>query len=412
MKIFNILFLLLTLEAVTPTITLPLGDYIFWIFFDIVFLVFIIVLKFKYFDIKNDLVLIWPVKLFLFWNVICITRGFFIASNYWEWKNLVTTATVMFIPLIIYIATNKNLVQQIIHYWLKYAFILFFLLIPYVLYNDFYGAYLVPVMFLVLFFSILPIKWKIIVLFFVLLVLAFGADSRSNFIKFSIAGFLGSLYYFKFFIKKYMFKIMHILFMSLPIVLLCLGLLNIFNVFKINKYVGNYNMTSDSGAKIHQESLTVDTRTFIYVETITSAIKNNYIIEGRTPALGYDSKYFGSYTKWNLGTGKAMRFASEVSILNIFTWNGFIGVILYFLVFYIATYLAVYKSNSFHMKIVGIFVAFRWSYAFVEDFTSFGLPYVFLWILIGMCYSTSFRKMNDAEFAEWVRALLPKVVFK
>ena len=100
------------------------------------------------------------------------------------------------------------------------------------------------------------------------------------------------------------------------------------------------------------------------------------------------------------------RFANEVSILNVFTWTGILGVVLYFLVFLRATYLAVNKSNSYFMRLIGLNVAFRWAYGWIEDFSRFDLSYLFLWIMIGMCYSKSFRMMNDLQIRYWVNGLI------
>jgi hypothetical protein len=132
------------------------------------------------------------------------------------------------------------------------------------------------------------------------------------------------------------------------------------------------------------------------------------VLFGRTPARGNDSNLFGLHQLRELKTGKKERYANEVSILNIFTWTGLIGVILYFFVFLKASYLAVVKSNSFFMKLLGLFVAFRWVYAFIEDFSNFNLYYIFLWIMIGMCFSKEFREMNDEEIKYWVEGLFKK----
>jgi hypothetical protein len=57
---------------------------------------------------------------------------------------------------------------------------------------------------------------------------------------------------------------------------------------------------------------------------------------------------------------------------------------------------------------MGINVAFRWAYGWVEDFSVFDLSNIFLWIMIGMCFSESFRKMNDKEIKIWVLGIFQK----
>ena len=133
-----------------------------------------------------------------------------------------------------------------------------------------------------------------------------------------------------------------------------------------------------------------------------SAIKNNYIIFGRTPARGNDSNSFGDYNKEKLKTGKQERFGNEVSILNIFTWLGIIGVVLYFIIFLKASYFAINESNNFPIKIVGLNISFRWAFGFVEDFSNFDLSNIFLWLMIGMCFSKTFRQMSNSQMKNWV----------
>jgi hypothetical protein len=186
-----------------------------------------------------------------------------------------------------------------------------------------------------------------------------------------------------------------------------LGISNVFNVFKLDEYLGDQNVQirSNTGEKV-EENLTADTRTSLYIEVIESAIKNDYLVWGRTPARGNDSVSFGDYNKEKLHTGKQERFSNEVSILNIFTWLGIIGVVLYFLIFFRSSYLAINQSNNIFIKQIGLNISFRWAFGFVEDFSTFDLSNIFLWIMIGMCFSKTFRQMNDKQMKIWVLGIL------
>lgn len=405
--IFTFLFTFTTFGYVL--VYLPIGDLptTFWWIFNSFFILFIILLIPKYYNKYEDTSSLFFVKLFLIWNIITAFRGFFIAENYWEWKNLIGTILVSLIPLIAYLLMNKDLLQKILSFWFKYMIYLFLFFIPFVEFTDFYGRYFAPFILLLLVFPILPNKWKVITLIITIFVILIGLDARSHVIRFSAAFGLGSLYYFRaFFIDKF-FKAIHFILILLPLILFILGISGIFNVFKMNDYIrGDYKVMSNDTGKLKEDSLTADTRTFLYVENITSAIKNDYVIQGRTPANGYDSKWFGDFMKWELGTGKQQRFSSEVAILNIFTWYGLIGATLYFLIFLKSSYLAVYKSNNYFIKVIGLFVAFRWAYSFVEDYSNFNIQYIFLWVLIAMCFSSSFRSMTDNEFKNWIVELL------
>jgi len=180
---------------------------------------------------------------------------------------------------------------------------------------------------------------------------------------------------------------------------------NVFNVFNIGDYVkGDYTVSDD---KNHGD-LKTDTRTGLYVEVLTSAIKYDYILLGRTPARGNESKIFGAEIAKLTNSKNLERYRNEACILNVFTWTGFLGVLLYFMIFVKATYLSTYKSNNFFVKIVGLYIAFRWLYAWVEDFREFDLSTFFVWICLGMCFSESFRKSNDKEIYYWVQGFFDK----
>ena len=203
-----------------------------------------------------------------------------------------------------------------------------------------------------------------------------------------------------------MYKFLHFFILGVPFILIFLASSGIFNVFKIQEYVdSDIEVTSEKKGEETTSSIIADTRTFIYAEVIDSALKNNYIIFGRTPARGYDSDIFGDYVDVELQTGKNERFSSEVAHLNIFTWLGLVGLTLYIFIFIISSYLAVYKSENIYIKIVGLYVAFRSTYSWVEEFSLFDLSNIFLWIMIGMCFSDSFREMTNKEFKTWVQSV-------
>jgi hypothetical protein len=196
---------------------------------------------------------------------------------------------------------------------------------------------------------------------------------------------------------------------ALPFVFLFLGVTKTFNVFQIDEYVkGTYTEKKIIAGQVKEMDLKADTRTFLYKEVIMSAIKNNYILIGRSPARGNESEHFGEHAAIELKTGRYERYINEVSILNIFTWTGLVGLVLYFFVFFKAVYLAIYKSNNFFLKVIGLYVTFRWIYAWVEDFNRFDIMNIVLWMLIAICYSEQFRNMSDADFKTWLNSIFKK----
>jgi len=376
---------------------------IWWVLLMFILILFILGKK-KFSNSSNNTNTIL-VKIYLAWNVICIVRGLFVASDYWEWKFLIQTSIVMLVPLSVFILTNTFLIQRIVQQWFRYLLPAFLILI-FFMRAESVGHYLIPVSFLLLFFPFLKSKWKIICLVLTLVVLGANLGARSNVIKFLIPFTLALIYYVKIPFTTNVLKIGRLGLMILPMLFLILGITNTFNVFKMSDYLEGdfkYGRADIEGA---QDNLTADTRTFLYVEVIGSALKYDYVWFGRTPARGNESASFGPIIDKELGTNKMERHGNEVNILNIFTWTGIIGVVLYFLIFLKATYLALYKSKSRIMKIIGVYLAFRWSYGWVEDFSNFNLSYFFLWLTISMCLSHDFRAMTDSEFKNWVRGIL------
>jgi hypothetical protein len=341
----------------------------------------------------------------LIWNVICIVRGAFIAENYWEWKFLIAHGFLLLLPLSVYLANSFKSVLIIVKTWFHYGLILFIFFTPF-LWGDAVGKFLIPVSFLLLFFPALNTKWKFIAIIFSVYAITFDITARSNVIKFIVPFLISILFYLKSYINDKILNLFRLILLFIPFILLLAGLMDVFNVFKLDEYLGEQKTKtiSISGEK-GEENLTADTRTFLYVEVFESAIKHNYLLFGRTPARGNDSVSFGDYNIEILKTGKQERFSNEVSILNIFTWLGIVGVILYFLIFLRSSYLAVNESNNIYIKLVGLNVSFRWAYGFVEDFSNFDLSNIFLWLMIGMCFSRTFRQMSNIQMKNWVLSI-------
>ena len=104
-------------------------------------------------------------------------------------------------------------------------------------------------------------------------------------------------------------------------------------------------------------------------------------------------------------TGRYERISNEIGLANVFTWTGIIGVVLFSLIFFRASYLAVNRSKSIYAKMLGIYVAFRWLYSWIEDVNDFSLNYFMLMVMIGLCFSESFRNMTNKDITIWVRGI-------
>lgn len=387
--------LFIAIYSVEMHMTTPIGNTFFWLGVQFIFL--FLFFKTKLFIYKsNNRQNLWPIKLYFSWIIFCALRGIFVAENYWDFKFLIINTLGLFVPFMAFHFTNINFNKSFNTFYLKITlplFLIYVFLIP----PDAYGFFLAPISMFLLFYPVLPLKWKLLLLLLALFVVSADLTSRSNVIKFSVPLLLSISYYFVFFFKKHILEGVRNLFFLLPLFLFLLAISGGFNLFKVNEYV---QKNSTIGG-VETEEIVADSRTFIYLEVIQSALKNNYVLFGRSPARGNETISF----KEEDPTGRGERYRNEVAILNLFTWCGIVGVVIYFLIFYHVSYLGVNRSNNRFSKILGIFLSFRFLYSWVEDVNEFNLNYIVLWMIIGLCYSSKFREMNDNEVKIWVRSL-------
>jgi hypothetical protein len=381
--------------------SLKLGNTYFW--WAIQFLVLLVVWL-----IKRNLVstqhkkLLGILALYSLYVSIQFIRGAFIADGYWDWKALLSNTMCLLIPLVAYLAYSKTLLTYLIKYYIFFTAPLF-LVFQFFIGKDEFGFYLAPFSFLLLFIPIVSHKWKVLLLIIALYVIFADFGARSNVLKFSLPILFSLLYYFRSFIHLKLVEIFRKLLIALPLLFFVLAVTGSFNIFKPETVNQNALIVKkkDNDGKMVKENLGADTRTFLYVEVLATAQRYNTWIFGRSPARGNVSTWFGNADM----NGRGERNGNEVAILNYFTWLGAIGVLFMFIIFYRASYLAVNQSNNTFSKLIGLFIAFRWAYAWVEDINNFYIQHIYLWIFIGFCYSKAFRNMSNIEMKQWIREI-------
>jgi hypothetical protein len=355
---------------------------------------------------KKDYII---VKIYFFWMIMSCIRGILIAENYWEWKQLIAGSLSLSLPVFVYVFSNPSILYTVLKLWIKYSIPLFCIFFVWALYRDAYQFYLGPVLLLSCFLPILDKKWQLIFITLLLLMIFADWGARSQVVKALVCFGMSAIYIMVKYLSYRILKIAHWFLYLLPIILLTLGLTGQFNIFKdLASSEDKYVERKIVDGQLVEENLSADTRTFIYVEVIESALKHGYVIWGRSPARGNDSNAFGTQNAEELKTGKYERHNNEVCFTNIFTWLGLVGMILYCLIYLKASYLAVYKSNNIFIKLVGIFIAFRFTYGWVEDINRFDIMNISIWMAIAMGYSEQFRRMNDMEFKLWLKAIFVK----
>lgn len=401
-KIFYFSLLLMGVSSILQWCSLPIDNTVVWWALRAVLILFFIT-YFRWHVRENPIV---PILLFLVYVAgAAIAGALFQTENYWDWKLLVNNIMIFSLPLAAYTVNEERLVAKGIHIWLQWSWIPLIIMWPF-LASDAFGRYLVPFTFLALMLPVLNKKWAIATVAAFVITLVFGFESRADVLKFSVCMLLGFclwlpiLYkWLQKFVKPAMWT-----FLISPFLLLGFAASGIFNVFEIEQELGieGKYMMDTSLEDVEETSALADTRTFLYVEEIESAIAGNYYIWGHSPARGYQSLFFGQGADEDMGLQRGERQSCEVSILNVFNYFGLVGCLLYFIIFVTATYKAIYKSNNRYIKIIGLYVAFRWLFGFIEDLSRFDLNMMFLWLMIGMCYSERFRQRTDDEFELWL----------
>lgn len=349
------------------------------------------------------------VTFYFLWIIFQIIRGLLGCEMYMDYRQLIDGAVMLSLPILLYLFAYPAVVQYVLRKWLYWGGLVFLI---FIFWNTGPNClYLAPISIFACFFFELPKKWKIMIGIILVLWLTTILD-RANFLRSAmmIACAIGIKY--RKFLSDAMLKMVHNIFYVIPLVLLLLGFLGVFNFFQHLQEDNDGKYTSQiirSDGSIQDVNVLGDTRTFIYNEVLLSSIKHGYAVWGRTPARGNDSYYFQALTDDGKGHKLRMneRHVNEVGFLNVYTWIGLIGILLYSLIYLRASILALWHSNNSYMKILGVFVAFRWALGWIEDINTFFIHSIILWMLIAMCMSEKFRKLTDSEFRVWLLKCLP-----
>ena len=352
------------------------------------------------------------VLVFLIWAAIGSIRGFFVAENYWENKALFYNTCIVFMPLLVYVLNEPSLLRQSIRWWLCFG------LAAYGLFFYFQVGltqfYLGPLYFIACFIPFSKNRIAQVVLLALLFALTTYnyQDNRSQLIKGLIT--FGTIFaiWVSCLIPKFILKLLHLALLIAPMVLLYLGLTGQYNIFEeiSEENAGQNTIEVIEEGEIVEYDLMSDTRTIIYEEVLMSAIRNDYIVTGRTLARGNDTFAYSDASEDMMqqrydDTVKIERSMNELCFPNIFTWLGIIGMVLYAGIYIVASFQAVYFSRNRYIRIFGVVTAAYFAYGWVENATAVDTLNVTYWMFISICMSPYFRKMTNEEFKKWGRSL-------
>lgn len=406
-RLLPILLLFLAFISANPYSKMPIGNTTTnWILYALIFLLFFY--ETRKMNVSFTKKGYWVVALYLSWALIGIIRGMFVVENYWESKALVNNSFIILMPFCVYAFNSPYIVNKTLRLWIKIAFPAFFIFFYWMV--GLSQFYLGPIYLVLCFLPIIKSKkWALAIGFVGLLLLTYNIeDLRSQFMKAVMSFMVMTACFFHEQISDRLLRMAHWGLYILPVCLLFLGLSGRFNIFEdINKNYQNQFVSDIKDEKGRYADMASDTRTFIYEEVITSAIDNNYVLFGRTPARGNDTYLFQDIaedlkTVRNDYNIKYERNANEVCFPNIFTWLGLIGMLLYIGIYLMASFQGVYKSNNIYVKLIGIYVAFNFMYGWVENATCFDILNITYWLMISICLSPKFRSMSDNEFKLWI----------
>lgn len=395
------LVIVLTLPSIAQWMRISVGETAIWWLTDVLLL-----LGFYYYIAleKKSQRMPWQIRLFVIYVLFSFFYGYWMSQGYWDYKALIDTALIYLMCISCSYLSDPNNLSLIIRRWCYIAIVFFWILVPF-MQLEAPGKFLVPFSFLLIFIPKIRGKWRVIVLSYVAIVFIFGTlGARSTALRFGMSAAISMLLIPYFYGRiKLVRSLIYVFFIS-PLLFFVLAISGTFNVFQIQEELGLESMqVKGAYDEDDEENLTEDTRTFLYLECIESSIKHNYYIQGHSLSRGYESISFGDTDL--MSTSRGERHGCEVSILNIFTYMGLIGVILYFLVFAGAVKNVFNHSRNYVLYVMAVYVSFRWAFAWIEDFTRFDLNNLFLWASISMCYSKRFLNMTDDEICQWIKKI-------
>ena len=399
------LIILLSVCSISPWSVLPINRYIEWgINFSLLFYAYLY-FKNSHAQLGKDY---YIVIAFLIWMIIGCIRGLITYELYMDLRWLTEAFQMLSLPIFVFLFSSPRVNKAVLQKWSKYGFFIFFLYIIWVVPRGAYHFYLAPVYLFGIFAFILPNKWRILLLV-LLILMTTDLGARAQVIKSVMTIIFAIGFMARKMVSTTFLTIIQYLLYGLTVALLLLGISGTFNIFQdLQKHSGKYSQKRIVNGKVEEEDIAIDTRTFIYVEVIESALRHKYILAGRTPARGNDEFYFNTTNKDKNGNifRKNERHYNELCFPNIFTWLGIIGMTLYSFIYIKASILAMHKSNNVFVKFLAVFIAFRWMLGWIEDTNSFSISNISLWMIIAICYSPYFRRMNNHQFKVWLYSCL------
>ena len=306
---------------------------------------------------------------------------------------------------LIFIFMNEKVVRKTMKLWWKYVPILFIISF-WKLAPSMYIGVLSFVLVFIIIINCLSKKQKLFTILAFIFIASKGIIQRIDYIIVLISILLFLMLHYKKFLGQRMAALIFHCQMWIPLIFLVLGLSGTFNVLNFDSYVES-DYKSGIGERFNE-----DTRTFLYEEAIASAIDNNYVIWGRTPGYGYDSFFeqyhldLGEKTALDVKSQMAQR-ASEVFVVNMFTWCGLLGLVFFFVFYYSIGLSILRQTKNDYLRMFVLYIGFFWILCFISH--QFFVPssdYIMLYIIIAICMNPKLQNVSNKTIELKLRSLL------
>lgn len=230
--------------------------------------------------------------------------------------------------------------------------------------------------------------WRIFLIAVALFSFFHDISVRSNVLLLSLSVILILLY----FISKYNYqikfrKITWFASFILPIIFLFLGISGRYNFFT---ELMSTKINISGGGK--DRTYMVDSRTAVYEDVFRSFDGTGSLIFGNSPVTKIK-------TQMNIMERKEGRNRTESGFLNILYFYGIVGILCYMCLSIYASYLAISHSNNKLATLVGLYVAFKFIFIFIEEPSITMTTY----FAIGLCLNPMFRNAEEDEVKQILR---------
>ena len=145
-------------------------------------------------------------------------------------------------------------------------------------------------------------------------------------------------------------------------------------------------------SELTNRELSVDTRTFLYVEVYSDLKEAHSLVTGKGSNGTYYSPYFDE-----TGEDTENRLSVEVGILALLLKGGIISIILYLTLSIAAVYHALFHSNNYIVMSLGFMILLHILILFIANSPDYSVYNYLIWFFTGVCLSKEIRMLSDTE---------------